>query len=162
MARLASATKLMPLMKKVKWSRSPSLFISAAKSVSSCQRSSSVQLSNAMTTNCGGRSTPACAGAKSAAYVSAAHAATSLRAAKSAPRPKVTAGITLRESMQGLDCRRQRLSGCGAESTPGEQLLNQRHRAGRLTMTPRSHKTGGIEAQGSGDAETSAGDAGHP
>src|SRR6266849_1244018 len=48
--------KLMPLTKKVKCRRSPSLFISAAKSVNSCQRASSVQLSNAITTNCGGRS----------------------------------------------------------------------------------------------------------
>ena len=37
--------------------RSPSRFMSAAKSVQSCQRSFSVQLSKAMATNCGGRST---------------------------------------------------------------------------------------------------------
>src|SRR5712691_5433883 len=49
--------KLMPLTKKVKCRRAPSRFISAEKSVRSCQRVSSVQLSNAMVTNCGGRST---------------------------------------------------------------------------------------------------------
>src|SRR5262245_21564851 len=74
--RLASAIRLVPLTKKVKWMRSPSLFMSAANSVRSRQRSSSVQLSNAITTNCGGRSTSAAAGAamaiKSAAIVRAA------------------------------------------------------------------------------------------
>ncbi len=78
----------MPLTKKVKWTRSPSLFICAAKSVSSCQRSSSVQLSNAMTTNCGGRSTPACAGVSRASVISPANAGNMVRAAKTVPRPK--------------------------------------------------------------------------
>ena len=97
----ASAMKLMPLTKKVKCRRSPSLFISAAKSVSSCQRSSSVQLSNAMTMNCGGRSTPACAGATKAAHSSPASAGTSFRAVNAAPRPKVTASVSLSER---VDC----------------------------------------------------------
>ena len=80
--RLASAIRLVPLTKNVKCTRSPLLFMSAANSVRSRQRSSSVQLSNAITTNCGGRSTSAAAGAamamKSAAMASALGARTAV------------------------------------------------------------------------------------
>src|SRR5262245_41775052 len=80
----------MPLTKKVKCRRSPPRFISPAKSVNSCQRSSSVQLSNAMTTNCGGRSTSACAGAVRAHAINPASTGMSLRSVNGSPRPKLT------------------------------------------------------------------------
>src|SRR5580658_10027514 len=49
----------MPLTKNVNRTCLPSRSIAAAKSVRSCQRVSSVQLSNASITNCGGRATSA-------------------------------------------------------------------------------------------------------
>src|SRR6266851_2537209 len=118
--------KLIALTKNVKWRRSPSRFISAAKSVSSCQRSSSVQLSNAMTTNCGGRSTPARAGV-SAGAISNPNTGTSFRAITSAPRPIATAG----RKSNGAE---------GAIASTAAKIADvwqRKHR--RLTMALRSH-----------------------
>jgi len=90
----------MPLTKNVKWMRSPPRFSSAAKSVSSCQRSSSVQLSKAITMNCGGRSTPACAGI--CASSSKPSAAMIARAVNPAPQLLMTANQIVPERRVGL------------------------------------------------------------
>jgi hypothetical protein len=73
----------------------------------SCQRSSSVQLSNAMTMNCGGRLTPACVG--TASINDKPTAATNVRAVNSAPRPKANQRSYFIGSRQRIDERPQDL-----------------------------------------------------